>query len=131
MVTGLEIRTRAVVLDGYGFGKTGAYEKMAGTLRFAADPDHALHKNITDIALAQKNAEGRVEFSADFYLLKPVDPQKGNGRLLLDVANRGRKVALGMFNSAQRVPDPSTPEDFGNGFLMRHGYTVAWVGWQP
>ena len=47
------------------------------------------------------------------------------------MANRGRKVALGMFNSTARVPDPSTPADFGNGFLMRHGYTVAWVGWQP
>src|SRR5262249_34180501 len=47
------------------------------------------------------------------------------------VANRGRKVALGMYNSCIRVPDPSTPEEFGNGFLMRHGYTVAWIGWQP
>jgi hypothetical protein len=63
--------------------------------------------------------------------LKPADARKGNGRLLLDVPNRGRKVALGMFNSTHRVPDPKTPEDFGNGFLMRHGYTVAWIGWQP
>ena len=68
---------------------------------------------------------------SDFYVLKPVDMAKGNGRLLLDVANRGRKVALGMFNSCVRVPDPVTPEEFGNAFLMRHGYTVAWVGWQP
>jgi len=35
-----------------------------------------------------------------------------------------------MFNSAVRVPDPTTLEDFGNGFLMRHGFTVAWIGWQ-
>ena len=35
-----------------------------------------------------------------------------------------------MFNSAVRVVDPTTTEDFGNGFLMRHGYTVAWCGWQ-
>jgi hypothetical protein len=48
----------------------------------------------------------------------------------VDVANRGRKVALGMFNSTERVPDPSTAQHFGNGFLMRQGYTVAWVGWQ-
>src|SRR5262249_55162803 len=25
---------------------------------------------------------------------------------------------------------PATREDFGNGFLMRQGYTVAWTGWQ-
>ena len=131
MVTGLDIHTRAVVLGGQSFGAAGAYEKITGTIRFAADPAHPLHQRITDIGLAPQNADGRVEFSGDFYLLNPVDARTGNGRLLLDVANRGRKVALGMFNSTPRVPDPTTPEDFGNGFLMRHGYTVAWVGWQP
>lgn len=130
MVTGFELHSRATVLDGHAFGATGAYEKIAGSLRFAADPNHPLHQRITDIGLAPRNAAGQVEFSADFHVLKPVDPSKGNRRLLLDVVNRGRKVALGMFNSAPRVPDPSTAEDFGNGFLMRHGYTVAWVGWQ-
>src|SRR5262249_50822892 len=54
----------------------------------------------------------------------------GNRRLLLDLPNRGRKVALGMFNSTPRSNDPTSRDDFGNGFLMRHGYTVAWVGWQ-
>jgi hypothetical protein len=39
-------------------------------------------------------------------------------------------VALGMLNSAPRVPDPTSAEEFGNGFLMREGYTIAWVGWQ-
>jgi hypothetical protein len=129
-VTGFEEVTRATVLDGQPFGAAGPYEKVGGTIRFSADPDHRLHRGITDIGLAPRTAAGRVEFSADFYLLKPADLRKGNGRLLLDVANRGRKVALGMFNSTPRAPDPSTPADFGNGFLMRHGYTVAWVGWQ-
>jgi hypothetical protein len=129
-VTGLEIHRREVVLGGQPFGWVGAYEKIAGVIRFGFDPEHRLHQGITDIALAPRNAEGRVEAWADFYLLKPVDPAKGNGRLLHDVPNRGRKVALGMFNSTPRVPDPTTPEDFGNGFLMRHGYTVAWCGWQ-
>lgn len=130
MVTGLEIDKREVVLNGKAFGAAGAYEKIAGTIRFAVDPAHPLHRRITDIDHARKNADGRVEFSADFYALKPVDAGKGNRRLILDVANRGRKVALGMFNSTVRVPDPTAQEDFGNGFLMRHGYTVAWVGWQ-
>lgn len=130
MVTGLEIRQREAILDGKPFGAAGPYEKITGTIRFAADPEHAANRQITDIGLAPRNADGRVEFSGDFYLLKPVDARRGNGRLLLDVANRGRKVALALFNSAVRVPDPSEPADFGNGFLMRHGYTVAWVGWQ-
>src|SRR5919201_1175347 len=128
--TRLEIHARSVVLDGRPFGEAGAYEKIAGTLRFETDPDDPRHEAITDLALAPRNARGHVESAADFYLLKPVDPRRGNRRLLVDVPNRGRKVALGMFNSTPRVPDPSTPEDFVNGFLMRHGYTVAWCGWQ-
>jgi hypothetical protein len=130
MTTRLEIQSRTAVLDSKPFGASGAYEKLAGTIRFAADPAHPLHQRVTDMGLAPRNADGRVEFSGDFYLLKPVDMRKGNGRLLMDVANRGRKVALSMFNSAPRVPDPVTAEEFGNGFLMRQGYTVAWVGWQ-
>ena len=130
-VTALEIHTRSTVLDGRAFGRAGAYETLAGIIRFAVDPRLAVHAPIADIALAPTNARGLVESWADFYLLRPVDPAAGNRRLLLDVPNRGRKIALGLFNSAVRVPDPRAPEDFGNGFLMRHGYTVAWVGWQP
>src|SRR5213594_802565 len=126
----LDVHQRALVLDGQPFGAAGAYEKISGTLRFAVDPTHRLHTQITDLGRAPRSAEGRVAFQGDFYLLKPVDPARGNHRLLLDVANRGRKLALSMFNSAVRVPDPTTAEDFGNGFLMRHGWTVAWIGWQ-
>src|SRR5262249_41056906 len=68
--------------------------------------------------------------SADCSVVPPGGTARGNGALLLDVPNRGRKVALGMLNSTVRVPDPTSADDFGNGFLMRHGYTVAWVGWQ-
>jgi hypothetical protein len=130
MLTSFEITQRAVVLDGKPFGAAGAYEKLVGTMRFAVDPTDELDARVVDIDRAPRNAQGQVEFSADFYLLKPVDMAKSNGRLLVDCANRGRKVVLGMLNSAPRVTDPSKPEEFGNGFLMRHGYTVAWIGWQ-
>ena len=130
MPTTLDIHTRTTVLDGQPFGTRGAYEKIAGSIHFAVDPMHPLHQRVTDMALAPRNAQGQVEFSGDFYLLKPVDMKLGNGKLLLDVPNRGRKVAIEMFNSTPRVPDPTTAKDFGNGFLMHQGYTVAWVGWQ-
>lgn len=129
--TALEIQTRGLVLDGQPFGAAGAYEKLVGTLRFAVDPVHPLHACICDLDRAPRNAAGGVEFAADFALLRPVDPARGNGGLLLDVPNRGRKIALAMFNSAVRAADPRAPEDFGNGFLMRQGWTVAWIGWQP
>jgi hypothetical protein len=129
-VCALEIQSRSVVLDGHAFGATGSYEKLVGVARFAFDPADPRNAAITDLALAPRNAAGRVECWGDFYLLRPADPSRGNRRLLLDVPNRGRKVALGLFNSTPRVPDPTTPEDFGNGFLMRQGFTVAWIGWQ-
>src|SRR5437588_9401053 len=130
MTTKLDIHSRSLVLDGREFGAAGAYEKIAGVLRFETDPDDPRNASITDLDLAPRNASGRVESAADFYLLKPLDAARGNRRLLLDVPNRGRKVALGLLNSTPRVPDPSTAEDFGNGFLMRQGYAVAWCGWQ-
>jgi hypothetical protein len=131
MYTKLDIERRETVLGGKPFGDAGAYEKVIGTLRFSADPAHSLYRQITDIDRVTTNAGGRVEFSADFYVLKPVNVARDNGRLLLDVPNRGRKVAIEIFNSTPRVADPTNPEHFGNGFLMRHGYTVAWIGWQP
>ncbi|MGH7267805.1 MAG: hypothetical protein ACREMB_23560 [Candidatus Rokuibacteriota bacterium] len=129
-VTGLEVQARAIVLDGRPFGAGGAYKKIVGVVRFAFDPAHPLHRGITDIDRAPRDARGQMEARGDFFLLQPVDPARGNGALLLDVPNRGRQIALGLFNSTPRVPDPTAPEDFGNGFLMRHGWTVAWVGWQ-
>ena len=44
------------------------------------------------------------------------------------MVNRGRKTALSLNN----VPtgEPTAPLLPGNGFLMRHGYTVVWCGWQ-
>jgi hypothetical protein len=128
-VVRLQVTRREPVLGGVPFGDAGAYEKIEGVLHLAVDPALPVHAPIADLGLAPRNARGLVESSADFYLLRPLGG--GSRRLLLDVPNRGRKIALGMFNSAPRSNDPSTREDFGNGFLMRHGYTVAWVGWQP
>lgn len=106
----------------------GAYEKIAGAIHFAIDPAVGVHERIADVQQAPRNAQGLVESWGDFYLLRPVNG--GARRLLLDVPNRGRKIALAMFNSVARTNDPTTADEFGNGFLLRHGYTVAWVGWQ-
>ena len=51
----LEIHTRAPVLDGQPFGQAGAYEKIAGVLRFAVDPDDPRHRAITDLPAAPRS----------------------------------------------------------------------------
>jgi hypothetical protein len=119
----LDVHTRKPYAGGVAFGATGPYEIIAGVARFAIDPKDAHNRLIVDLDRAPKNAQGKVEFEADVFILAPKDPAKGNGALFYDVNNRGNKLALRMFNTA---PGPAEP---GNGFLMRRGYTVVWCGW--
>ena len=111
------------------FGQVGGYESISGRLFFEVDPESSVNERITDLQLAPRSASGRVEFWADFFLMQPVDPGKGNGCLLYDVHNRGNKLALQTFNEGERTNEPSAPEHAGNGFLFRHGYSVLWTGW--
>lgn len=117
-------------LEGQPFGDVGPYELLEGAARFAIDPQHPANGAITDLAMAPRNAGGLVEFSADFALLRPSDPGRANRRLLFDVVNRGRKTVFALLNGNGRGLDPLIPIDPGNGFLMRHGYTIVWCGWQ-
>ena len=82
------------------------------------------------MTFAPRNADGRVEFRADFYLIKPKDMARGNRTVFYEVSNRGRKGMLGRFNRASGSLDPTTAAELGDGFLMRHGFTLLWVGWQ-
>lgn len=129
-VVRLEITKREVVLQGRAFGAAGPYEKLAGTVHFALDPAAPRNRGIVDLALAPRNARGLVEFSADVYLLKPVDAVKGNGRLLYEAGNRGTKRILPVFQNGTGSDDPSSEADFGTGALMAQGFTLAWMGWQ-
>jgi hypothetical protein len=129
-VTNVTITSRAVVANGAPFGATGAYEKLIGRIEFALDPRKAPNKAITDLSRAPIGADHRVHFSADLYVLRPVDASRGNGTLLFEIANRGRKGLLTRFNRARTSQDPTAATDFGDGFLMNEGYTLVWVGWQ-
>ena len=128
-ITELEITKRSNFAGGESFGDAGPYELLEGTAHYAVDPLHASNQGITDLDMAPRNSTGNVEFSADFALLRPVDPDLGNRRILFDVVNRGRKTALTL-NSVPTATDPTAPPEAGNGYLMRRGYTVVWAGWQ-
>ncbi len=129
-VVQVRIDHREAVLAGKSFGAVGAYEKLVGTIEFALNPSLPQNSGIIDLALAPRNARGEVEFSADFYLLKPADVSRGNGRLLYEVGNRGSKATLRTFQKGGPSQDPTTPADLGDGFLMRQGYALLWMGWQ-
>jgi hypothetical protein len=135
MMTRFEIRLRRPLAGGASFGNIGPYEELKGRLYFAIDPDNPGNRRITDVALAPRNADGRVEFNSDVSILVPVDRTRCAGRLLVDVVNRGNTVTVPNFNRATRPafgPDSEAdpPIDVGDGFLMRRGYVVASCGWQ-
>jgi hypothetical protein len=129
-VVRLRIERREVVLNGRAFGAAGPYEKLVGKVDFGLDPNLPRNGVIVDLPLGPRNARGEVEATADFYMLKPVDPRRGNGRLFYEVGNRGGKAMLSTFQKAAGSPDPTTDAQFGDGALMRQGFTLLWMGWQ-
>ncbi len=112
---------------GQEFGTVGAYERLVGRATIALDPADPRNAVIADIAAAPRNAQGRVEATADVVILRPADAARGNGTLLLEVVNRGRMLALPLFNESPTAAQGQQP---GNGFLFRQGFTMVWVGWQ-
>jgi hypothetical protein len=129
-VVRLRIERRELVLGGQPFGAAGPYEKLSGKVDFAIDPKRPQNRVVVDLDLAPLNGLGLVEYSADFYLLKPVDPSRGNGRLFYEAGNRGTKRILPVFQNAANAADPSTAGEFGDGALMRQGFSLLWMGWQ-
>src|SRR3990167_6109574 len=115
-VTRLEIARRADL-------PYAGYEKIEGRVYFAVDPANPRNSVIVDLDRAPKNAQGRVEFSADFYAVRP--KTGGNGVAIVDVVNRGNRVTR-MFNRVTAGTDP----DVGDGFLLLRGFTVIAVGWE-
>jgi hypothetical protein len=129
-VTRVEISSRADLLAGKSFGLAGGYEKLRGKVYFAVDPRNPHNQVIVDLDKAPRNSKELVEFSADLYILSPKDLRRGNGTVLFEVCNRGNKGLLPFFNRSRGSPDPKTEADIGDGFLLRHGFAVVWLGWQ-
>src|SRR5688572_2905086 len=115
-VTRVEITNRADL-------SYAGYEKIVGRVFFAVDPANLRNAVIADIDKAPRNGNRRVEFSADFYAVRP--KTGGNGVAIVDVVNRGNRVTR-MFNRVAAGSDP----DVGDGFLLRRGFTVIAVGWE-
>ena len=110
------------------FGATGPYLKIAGSFEGELDPADRRNAVIADIGLAPL-ASGKLTYKSTFFILRPADLSKGNGKLFYDFGNRGNKRFHQWLNDGTATNDPSTAEHFGNGFLMRQGYSVALNGW--
>jgi hypothetical protein len=116
--------------DGAIFGETGPYEIVRGLAHIALDPGAPANARVVDLSAAPRDADGTVAVTADVVLLRPADPQRGNGSLLYTVANRGGvQIPVGLGGSAA-PPDPTGAVPSGDGLVLREGWTLAWSGWQ-
>ena len=113
----VEITERAPVPD-------TSYERISGRVHFGMKPALAANRMVRDLDLAPPDAAGEVESAADFYILQPTDPAKGNGTVLFEVSNRGGKGMLSRFDFARGANDP------GDQWVMKQGYTLVWLGWE-
>ncbi len=129
-VARVEILSRSEVAGGQAFGRSGGYERITAKVHFAVDPLAAANRAIVDVGRAPRDAAGQVEFVADLCVLRPKDPARGNGTVLFDIPNRGRKFGLYFFDDAPVQALAGGPENYGDGFLLREGFVVVWVGWE-
>ena len=120
--------SQSPTFEGRTFGEVGAYERLRGKAYGEVDPRDPHNRVITDIELAPRNARSMVEYSMDIYILKPVNLRAGNGKLFVEVNNRGNKL-FGPFNRAGLGNNPTSAADAGDAFLMNQGYSIAWNGW--
>jgi hypothetical protein len=128
--------SETVTFGGTTFGAVGTYQKVRGVAHGQLDPSDPKNQVIADIALADRNpATGMVEYSTDFFILKPSDPGKGNRKVFFEAPNRGGKL-FGGFNGSgggnnpgASAADAAAAGAAYPGFLMNRGYTMVWIGW--
>jgi hypothetical protein len=87
-------KTTSPAFGGAAFGNAGQYETIAGHVYGELDPNDPHDTIINDIALAPRNAAGRVEYMATFFLVKPIDMSKSSHLMWQDVPNRGGRITL-------------------------------------
>ena len=137
-ITQIQILNRGVAFGGYSFDRIGQYEFITGIATGEVDPKNPQNAIITDIELAPRNANGKVEYRHNFYILKPVDLNKGNHKMMYEPPNRGGKTYQTLNNTptpacSACVNDPAQitdPAILADSFLWTRGYTTVWSGWE-
>ena len=131
-ITKVEIADRQVAFGGYEWDGVGRYERLVGIAHGEVNPYDRQNRVIVDIELAPRNSRGNVEYSFNFYILKPVDLSKGAHRVMYEPPNRGGKTWTGLARVSGGGNDPATitdPAVLANAFFMPRGYTLVWSGW--
>jgi len=132
-ITQIQILARGTAFGGHSFAGVGQYEVITGIATGEVDPNNPQNALITDIQLAPKNAAGHVVYQHNFYILQPLDPSKGNGKMMYEPPNRGGKTYQTLNNTPTGTNDPAAltdPNVLDDSFLWTRGYITAWSGWE-
>src|SRR5438034_2267724 len=116
---------------GYSWPGVGQYEKIVGKAFGELDPNDPKNAIIVDLRLAPRNANNKVPYSFDFYILKPIDLSKGNHKMLYEPPNRGGKT-ISALNRGVGGNDPGSITNaatLANAFLNTRGYSISFSGW--
>jgi hypothetical protein len=84
---------RTQALAGQVAGET-PYETITGRAFGELDPGDRHNDEITDLSHAQRNANGKVEYWASFFIVKPVTMSNSSGLMWHDVPNRGGRITI-------------------------------------
>jgi hypothetical protein len=119
-------------LEGQSFGAVGPYVEIRARATIALDPADPRNAVIADLDRAPRNAQGRVEATADVVIFRPADLARGNGTLLIEPPNRGRRLITQLLNDTTAAATTRLEQagDAGNGWTFRQGMALAWIGWQ-
>src|SRR5262249_21373111 len=77
--------------NGSSWGSSGPYERLDGTAYMEVNRRDPLNTVIVNLDKAPRNKRGMVQFSAPFFILKPVDMLRGNHKIHYSINNRGNK----------------------------------------
>ena len=130
--TQIQILSRGIAFGGHSFAGVGQYEFITGIATGEVDPTNPQNAVITDIQLA-KNAQGKVVYQHNFYILQPLDFSKGNRKMMYEPPNRGGKTYQTLNNTPTGTNDPAAltdPAALDDSFLWTRGYTTVWSGWE-
>jgi len=116
---------------GNSFANAGPFLEIKGKAYLTIALNLEVNKVINDIEYAPTDHAGLVRYSADFVLLRPLETGRGNGRLLFDVPNRGRRVVLNRMNQLDPPPELGFGSVWpGDAWPLKKGYSILTCGWQ-
>ena len=127
-------------------GGIGTYTYVTASVNATVNKNDPQASQIVDLALAQSDSLGNVNYSYDMVLLYPTNPAKYSGTMVTDIVNRGRNYCYLFNDSTQndlynsRAPsltyytDTSsvvvTGTGCGNGFTFQQGDMIVALGWE-